>query len=247
MIIIKNENQIKNIRQVGKIISLCRESLYSFLKEGVSTFEIDLFVNNFLEKNGAKSGVKGFKNFPAYSCISVNHEIVHCIPNNYQLKNSDIVSVDIVASFDGYIADSCWTYPIGDIDEEKKNLIKGTQEALESSLKIIKEGIHLSDISNSIEMIAKKYNLTVIKEFAGHGVGINLHEDPVICNYGKKGKGPILKSGMIFAIEPIFSSGKGEVKYLSNNWNTETKDKRPAAHFEHTVLVLQNSCEILTL
>ena len=132
------------------------------------------------------------------------------------------------------------------IDEEKKNLMKGTQEALESSLKIIKEGIHLSDISNSIEMIAKKYNLTVIKEFAGHGVGINLHEDPVIWNYGKKGKGPILKSGMIFAIEPIFSSGKGEVKYLSNNWNTETKDKRPAAHFEHTVLVLQNSCEILT-
>ena len=171
---------------------------------------------------------------------------MHGIPNNIPLKEGDIISVDIGVKYNGYVGDSAWSYPVGKISKEKEMLLEETKNALFAGLSKIKAGVHLSDVSNAIEKHANKYKLGIVRNFAGHGVGNNLHEEPEILNYGPAGRGPILKEGMTLAIEPMLNLGKDGVIVLKDGWTTITIDKKPSAHFEHTILVLKDGYEILT-
>lgn len=247
MISIKSKREIELMREAGKIVGECHLLLKDFIKPGVTTLEIDqLIENHILSYPGAYPIFKGYNGFPNASCCSVNEQVVHGIPNNIPLKEGDIVSVDIGVKYNGYVGDSAWSYPVGKISKEKEMLLEETKNALFAGLSKIKEGVHLSDISHEIEKHANKYKLGIVRNFAGHGVGNNLHEEPEILNYGPAGHGPILKEGMTLAIEPMFNLGKDGVIVLKDGWTTVTIDKKPSAHFEHTILVLKDGYEILT-
>ena len=246
MIIIKSKTEIDLIRKSGEIISICQKQLKNYICEGVSTVEIDSFVEDILKQHGAKSASKGYQGFPACTCISVNDCIVHGIPTTYKLQDGDIVSVDITVSFKNYIADACHTYSVGKISDEKKRLLEGTEKALYAGIQEAMPGQRLSNISHAIEREAKKYSLKVVKDFSGHGVGRKLHEAPVILNYGKAGRGPVLREGMVLAIEPIFTLNETKVQILEDGWSAISANGSPAAHFEHTVVVTDSGYEILT-
>ena len=247
MIKLKTPEQISKIKKAGEIIAKCHAEVPQILQEGILTLEIDDYVNNIILKNKGISIIKNYKGYPRYTCISVNNDVVHGVPGNYKIKNGDIVSVDISVSYEGFIADACKTYIVGSVDEKTKKLISETENAFWEGVKEIKERVRLSNISNTIEKHAKKNNLSVVKEFCGHGVGFELHEEPLILNYGKRNKGPLLMEGMVFAIEPIFCIGNPEIKIKNDGWTYYTKHGGNAAHYEHTLAVKKNGYEILTL
>ena len=184
--------------------------------------------------------------YPASICISVNEEVVHGIPGKRKLKNGDIVTLDICACYKGYHGDSAWTYPVGEINSEKKYLLEHTEKALYVGLKQVKAGVHLGDVSNAIEEYATSHKLGVVRELEGHGIGSNLHEDPGVPNYGKKGTGIILKENMTIAVEPMLTSGTRKIYLLDDDWTIITRDNKPSAHFEHTIIVTRDGYEILT-
>jgi methionyl aminopeptidase len=246
MIIIKEQHEIDLIRKAGEIIALCKKELENFIQIGISTQEIDDFVDDFLKSHNAKSASRGYQGYPACTCISVNEYIVHGIPSHYKLVEGDIVSVDITASYNRYIADSCYSYAVGEISKEKQHLLTITQQALYAGIAEVGPGNRLSNISHAIETVAKKNSLSVVKDFSGHGVGRRLHEEPTILNYGKSGRGPTLKEGMVIAIEPIFTTSTTKVNILSDGWSAVSANGVMAAHFEHTVLVTDSGYDILT-
>lgn len=246
MISIKSDNEIKLLREAGKIVYETHQYLMPYLKEGITTKELDTLAENFIRSKDATPSCLGYQGFPATLCTSINQEVVHGIPKNKKLKNGDIITLDICACYKGYHGDSAWTYAVGNISDEKKFLMEHTKQALYQGLKMVKPGNRIGDISSAIEDYAIKCNLGVIKELEGHGVGSNLHEDPEIPNYGKKGTGPVLKEGMVLAIEPMLTLGSPEIVILDDGWTIETEDYSPSAHFEHTVVVTNCGYEILT-
>ena len=187
-----------------------------------------------------------YNGFPNSICTSNNHQVVHGIPGKTKLKKGDIISIDIGACYKGYHGDSAWTYAVGEVSKEKSNLLLQTEESLFAGLSMVKPGNRIGDISNAVEDVANKYHLGVVKELVGHGVGCELHEDPEIPNYGKKGTGPILKAGMVLAIEPMLNLGSPDIVLSDDDWTIETVDYSPSAHFEHTVVVTLDGYEILT-
>ena len=246
MINIKTNEEIKIMRKASKIVALCHKEVKEIIIPGVTLIEIDNLVEKIILKNDAIPSFKGYGGFPAATCISPNDQVVHGMPSNKKLKLGDIVSIDIGANYKGYHGDSAWTYPVGKIDIERQRLLKQTEEILFVGLDQIKEGIHLSDISHAIEKKASEYKLGVVKELAGHGIGQELHEDPMILNYGPSGQGPILKAGMVLAIEPMLNLGTAKVKFHEDGWTVTTCDKKASAHFEHTILVTKQGYEVLT-
>ena len=246
MVTIKSEKEIELMRKAGYLVSLTHQYLKPYIEEGITTKELDKLAEDFIRSKGAIPSCKGYEGFPATLCISINEEVVHGIPSNRKLKNGDIVSIDVCASYKGYHGDSAWTYPVGEIDEAKKHLLKYTEESLYEGLKQIKPGNRIGDISNAIEVYATKYNLVIVKELVGHGVGSCLHEEPDVPNYGKKGTGPILKEGMVIAVEPMLNYGTADIYMLDDGWTIVTDDDSPSAHFEHTVVVTRDGYEILT-
>ncbi len=246
MIKIKSEEEIKKIKKASEIVALCHKKVSEIIKPGITTKEIDEIVENIILENNAIPSFKGYGGFPTATCTSPNEQVVHGFPTDDKLQEGDIISIDIGAQYEGYHGDSAWTYPVGNISVENQQLLDHTKEALFAGLDVIKPGIHLSDISNAIEITANKYNLGIVRELAGHGVGEQLHEDPVILNYGKPNMGPILEPGMVLAIEPMLNLGTHRVKFHDDGWTVTTCDRKPSAHFEHTILVTKEGHEILT-
>ena len=246
MISIKSEREIELLRIAGNIVHETREYLRPFIKEGITTKELDTLAEEFILSKGATPSFKGLYDFPASVCISINQEVVHGIPGKRRLRNGDIVSIDIGACYKGYHGDSAWTFAVGEISPKKAELMKHTKESLFKGLEQVKPGNHIGDISHAIEKHAKKYNLGIVRELVGHGVGTSVHEEPDVPNYGEAGTGPLLKEGMVLAIEPMLTLGRRDICILDDEWTIETVDNSPSAHFEHTVVVTKDGCEILT-
>ena len=246
MITIKSNREIELLRIAGNIVHETRMYLIPFIKEGVTTKELDKLAENFIRSKGATPSFKGLEGFPATICASINEEVVHGIPDDRHLKNGDIISIDIGACYKGYHGDSAWTFAVGDISPKKKELMQHTKESLFVGLKMVKPGNRIGDIGHAIEEHAKKYNLGVIRELVGHGVGTKVHEEPDVPNYGKEHTGPILKEGMCLAIEPMLTLGRRDICILDNDWTIVTEDNSPAAHYEHTIVVTKEGYEILT-
>lgn len=246
MIKIKSDREIELMKIAGKIVGDTHNYLKKYIKPGITTKELDKLAHDFIIKSGAYPSFKGYNGYPGSICTSINDEVVHGIPGNRKLKEGDIISIDIGACYEGYHGDSAWTYPVGKISKELEDLLKHTEESLFAGLSVIKEGAHVGDIGFAVENVAKKYNLGVVKELVGHGVGNNIHEDPDVPNYGKQNKGPILKPGMVIAVEPMLNLGSADVAILDDDWTIVTMDEKPSAHFEHTVLVTKDGYQILT-
>lgn len=246
MITIKDKREIELMKHAGLLVSKMHKFIKPYIKEGITTKELDKLCYDFIKKNDAVPSCLGYEGYPATLCTSVNDTVVHGIPGNEKLKNGDIISIDVVIGYKGYQGDAAWTYSVGEIDDEKKYLLEHTKEALYEGIKMVKPGNRIGDISNAVELCANKYNLGIVKELCGHGIGLDMHEDPDIPNYGEKGKGPRLKEGMVICIEPMLNSGSADIYMKDDNWTIKTIDKRPSAHFEHTILVIKDGYEILT-
>ncbi len=247
MISIKTDKEIELIRASGHLNYLTREYLKSIIAPGISTKEIDDRADEFIRAHGGIPGSKGYEGYPGAICISINEELVHGIGKSDKiLKNGDIVTLDVVVILDGYYSDAAETVGVGDISKEKEYLLKHTKAALEVGLKEIRPGAKLGSVSAKIQNYAEKHHLGVVRELCGHGVGREMHEEPDILNYGKYNTGPTLKKGMTLAVEPMLTSGKRYVRLLADDWTIVTKDGKPSAHFEHTVVVTEDGVEILT-
>lgn len=246
MISIKTPREIELMRVAGEIVGDTHKYLIPYLKPGITTKKIDSLAREYIIKRGAFPSCYHYEGYPANICISINEEVVHGIASNRKLREGDIVTLDICVCYKGYHGDSAWTYAVGHISDEKKYLMKHTEAALYEGLKQVKEGVHIGDIGNAIETYALAHHLGVVKELVGHGIGNELHEDPDVPNYGKKGTGPILKKGMVIAVEPMLNAGTADIYLLDDDWTVITADDKPSAHFEHTVVVTEDGYEILT-
>jgi len=246
VITIKTEDEIKKMKEAGHINYMTHQYLKSLIKPGITTGYLNDEADKFIRSHGGIPGFLGVYDYPKSICISVNEEIVHGIPGDRVLNEGDIVSIDIGVVKDGYHSDSAWTYPVGKINREKEHLLYHTEKALFVGLKEIKDGAKLGNIGARIEQYAKKHKLGVVQELVGHGVGTSLHEEPDIPNYGKYNTGITLKTGMTLAIEPMLNSGTRKIYVLDDDWTIVTRDGKPSAHFEHTVVVRDDGYEILT-
>ncbi len=246
MIICKTEREIEIMREAGKIVALTHQALKEHIQPGISTMELDEIAEKLIRSHGATPSFKGYNGFTGSICASVNEELVHGIPGKRVLKDGDVISIDIGAYYNGYHGDSAWTYAVGKISEKDQELLDVTEAALYKGLEKAKPGERLSDISHAIQSYAEPLGYSIVREYVGHGVGQDLHEDPQIPHYGPPGKGPRLKPGMVLAIEPMINAGSRYVQTLSDNWTVVTVDKEKCAHFEHTIAITDSGFEILT-
>ncbi|MCI8460251.1 MAG: type I methionyl aminopeptidase [Bacilli bacterium] len=246
MITIKSEREIELMRKAGMLVSKMHEFIKPYIKEGITTKELDRLCEDFIVSNDAVPSCKGFEGFPATLCTSINEEVVHGIPGNRKLKNGDIITIDVVIGYKGYQGDAAWTYAVGDVDDDKKYLMEHTEKSLYEGLAMVKPGNRIGDISYAVQKYAEEHNLGVVRELCGHGIGREMHEDPEVPNYGIPNTGPRLKPGMVICIEPMLNFGHRDVYLLDDNWTVITADGSPAAHYEHTVLVTEEGYEILT-
>ena len=246
MISIKTPEEIQLMRIAGEIVGNTHNYLKQFIKPGMTTENLDKLAEEFILNSDATPSFKGLYGFPSACCISVNEEVVHGIPGKRRLKEGDIVSIDIGACYQGYHGDSAWSYAVGKISPAKERLLIDTEASLMKGLSVIKDGAHVGDIGSAVEHYAKDHRLGVVKELVGHGVGKEVHQEPDVPNFGQKGTGPVLKAGMVIAVEPMLNLGTADVCILEDDWTIVTADEKPSAHFEHTVLVLEDGYEILT-
>ena len=246
MITIKSKREIELMRQAGYLVSLTHKYLKPYIKEGITTKELDKLAEDFIIKNDGVPTCKGYEGYPSALCTSVNDTVVHGIPDNYKLKNGDIITIDMVIGYKGYQGDAAWTYKVGEIDDDKKYLMEHTEKALYEGIKMVKPGNRIGDISAAVEAYAKDHNLGVVKELCGHGIGTDMHEAPDVPNFGTPNTGPRLKEGMVICIEPMLTFGDESIYILDDEWTVKTQDESPAAHYEHTVLVTKDGYEILT-
>ena len=254
MVTIKSKQEIEKMREVCRIAYLAQEAVEKAIKPGISTLELDKIAEDEMRKHGAipaqkgyPSGVKGVSNFPSSICASVNDEIIHGIPSKKViLKEGDIVSIDLVAYKDGFHGDCARTYSVGKIDSKSQKLMEVTKQAFFEGIKYAKKGNRIGDISSAIGEYVEKNDLNVVKEFQGHGIGRQMHEEPGIPNYGKKGRGVRLEPGMTLAVEPMVMIGRDNILQLDDGWTIVTEDGEKAAHYENTILITENEPEILT-
>lgn len=245
-IILKSKEQVDLIRRSGDVLSKMLGQLAKEIKPGVKTIDLDTVANEFIRDHGGEPAFLNYNGFPYSLCISVNDQIVHGFPSEYELKEGDIVSVDGGVILDGYISDSAYTFAVGQISEEVESLLKITKEALQLGIDQAVVGKRVGDISYNVQTHIEKYGYGLVKELVGHGVGVHLHEKPEVPNYGRRGNGPKLVEGMVIAIEPMVNLGKAGVKFWEDGWTVSTMDGAPSAHFEHTVAVLKGEPEKLT-
>lgn len=242
----KSRYEIKLMKEAGKIVALAHQEIKKAIKPGISTKDLDKIAFDVIKSEHADPTFLGYSGFPATICASVNEMVVHGIPSDdIILKEGDIISVDIGATYHGLVGDSAWTYPVGEIDDDKKKLLELTEKSLYAALAVVKNGVCLNDVGGAIEDIAVANNLGIVRQYGGHGVGRNMHEEPFIYNY-RAGDKTILKTGMTVAIEPMLNLGGDDVVVAKDNWGVFTKDLRPSAHFEHTIAVTDVGCQILT-
>ncbi len=248
MIIIKSQQEIEIMKESGVVTAFILQELEKIIKPGITTSDINEFVENTISKNKMIPSFKGYNGFPACACISINEEVVHGIPSSSRvLKDGDIVSVDVGCTHRGYVSDAARTYPVGEIDPEAKRLIEVTRESFFKGLEFCKVGYRLSDISHAIQSCVEAEGFSPVRDLVGHGIGRAMHEAPQIPNYGKPGRGPRLAAGMVFAIEPMINQGTYEVETLLDNWTVVTLDGKLSAHYENTVVITDGEPMLLTL
>jgi methionyl aminopeptidase len=247
MITLKSNREIELMKEAGRIVALTHRKIAEAIAPGVSTLDLDQIAEKVIIENGATPSFKGYNGFTGSICASINNVVIHGIPSKKNiLKKGDIISIDIGANYKGYHGDSAMTHGVGEISKLKQKLIDVTRESLYAGLALAKPNNRLSDISHAIESYVVSNGFSVVKDFTGHGVGQNLHEDPMIPNYGKPGIGPILRQGMTLAIEPMVNIGTEAVRILSDNWTTVTRDGKDSAHFEHSIVITEDGYQILT-
>ncbi len=246
MISIKSEEEVELLRIAGEITGSTHNYLKPYIKPGITTLELDKLAEDYILSRGATPSFKGYDGFPGTVCASINNEVVHGIPSGRTLKEGDIITLDIGACWKGYHGDSAWTYAVGEISDKKKYLLEHTEKSLFKGLEAIHDGCHVGDIGYAVSKYAKEHGLGVVRELVGHGVGTDVHEEPDVPNYGARGTGPVLKEGMVIAVEPMLNLGTRKVYILEDGWTIITADGKPSAHFEHTVLVTKDGYEILT-
>lgn len=246
MITIKSEYEIDIMRKAGHLVSEMHKFIKPYIKEGISTKKLDILCEDFILRNDGFPTCKGYQGFPCATCISVNDMVVHGIPDDYKLKDGDIVTIDVVIGFKGYQGDAAWTYKVGEVDKDKEYLMEHTEKALYKGVEQVKPGNRIGDISHAVEKYAKEHNLGIVKELCGHGIGADMHEDPEVPNYGLENTGARLKPGMVICIEPMLTLGKSDIYILDDDWGIKTLDGSPSAHYEHTIAVTEDGYEILT-
>ena len=246
-IIIKSEREIAAIRQAGRVVAKVLEVLKLQVRPGIKTKELDIIAASELKRLGAKPSFKGYRGFPANLCVSVNDEIVHGIPGERVLAEGDIVSLDLGAIVNGFQGDAAITVGVGEISPEAKELMAATEGALNASIRAAHAEARLGDISAAIQHYAESRGYSVVREYTGHGIGREMHEEPQIPNFGLPGTGPVLKKGMTFALEPMLNAGDWRTRVDSDHWTVRTADGSLSAHFEHTIAITDGEAEVLTL
>lgn len=246
MIICKTPRELEIMREAGRIVALTHQELKKHIAPGITTKELDKIAEDVIRSHKAIPSFKGYNGFTGSICASVNNELVHGIPGNRVLVEGDIISIDIGAEYNGYHGDSAWTYPVGKIDEETQRLLDVTEQSLFKGLEEAKPGERLSNISHAIQTYVEANGFSVVREYVGHGIGQDLHEDPQIPHYGPPNRGPRLKPGMVLAIEPMVNAGSRYVKTLADDWTVVTVDGKMCAHFEHTIAITETGFEIFT-
>lgn len=246
MIILKSEREINYMRDAGRIVAETLQEVKKAVRPEITTLELDHIAADYIKSCGAIPTFKGYHGFPGNICASVNEQVVHGIPGVKKLKNGDTVSIDIGAVINGYHGDAALTFPVGEIDAEVQKLLNVTEESLYKGIEQAIAGNRLSDISHAVQTHAEKHGYGVVRDYVGHGIGRNMHEDPQIPNYGIPGHGPRLKPGMTLAIEPMINMGTHVVNVLDDGWTVVTADGKPSAHFEHSIAITPDGPEILT-
>ncbi|MGG3799370.1 type I methionyl aminopeptidase [Metabacillus fastidiosus] len=246
MISLKSEREINLMHEAGKLLAECHRQIAKLIKPGITTMEIDQFVEKFLARHGATPEQKGYKGYEYATCASINDEICHGFPRKEPLKNGDIVTIDMVVNLNGGLADSAWTHPVGNISDEAKRLIDVTEKALYKGIEQAIVGNRMGDIGHAIQTYAEGENFSVVREFTGHGIGKTIHEAPAIAHYGLPNKGLRLKEGMVITIEPMINIGAWQSKMDANNWTARTVDGKLSAQYEHTIAITKDGPFILT-
>lgn len=246
MIYLKTDEEIELLRQANLVVARTLAEVAKVIAPGVTTLKLDAVAEEYIRSQGAVPGFKGYGGFPGTLCVSVNENVVHGIPSNYALREGDIVSVDCGAVKDGFNGDSTYTFCVGDVAEEVKDLLRTTKESLYVGIEKAVEGNRIGDIGHAVQEYCEKRGYSVVRELCGHGVGKHLHEDPDVPNYGRKGTGPLIKNGMVIAIEPMINMGSKNIVIERDGWTCRTKDRKPSAHFEHTIAIHHGKPDILS-
>lgn len=246
MVLLKTEDDLILMREGAQILGKAHAEVAKKIQPGISTAELDKIAEEYILDNGGLPSFKGYNGFKHALCISPNEQVVHGIPSDYTLENGDILSVDCGVFYKGFHTDCAYTYGVGDISTDVQNLLKTTKESLYKGIEAAVKGKRIGDVAYAIQSHVEKRGYGIVRELVGHGVGRNLHEAPEVPNYGKQGRGPKLKAGMVIAIEPMINLGKRNIVQESDGWTIRTADKLPSAHFEHTVAILEEGNEILT-
>ncbi|QKE71736.1 type I methionyl aminopeptidase [Arthrobacter citreus] len=246
MITIKTEREINLMNEAGKVLAATHKEIAKMIRPGITTWEIDQFVEKFLAENGAKPEQKGYRGYEYATCASINDEICHGFPRKKALKEGDIVTIDMVVNLNGALADSAWTYGVGNISKENKDLLKVTEECLYKGIEQAQVGNRLGDIGFAIQSYAESLGYSVVRDFTGHGIGPTLHEEPYVPHFGMAGKGLRLREGMVITIEPMINLGTWHSTMDGNGWTARTRDAKNSAQYEHTLAITSNGPKILT-
>jgi len=247
MIYYKSAEEIEKMRRPNLVVAEILLEISKMIKPGTNTADLDRFAESIIIKRGARPAFKGYRNYPATLCTSINEQVVHGIPSREViLKEGDIISIDVGAECDGWFGDSARTYPVGKIAPDDERLLSVTSECLESAVKVMVERNRLSDIGNAVQTHAESNGFSVVRDYVGHGIGRQMHESPQVPNYGNPGRGPQLRSGMVLAIEPMINAGTWETEILEDGWTVVTADGKKSAHFENTIAVTENGPDVLS-
>lgn len=246
MIFLKTDEEIELMREANRLVGMTLGELAKHIKPGVKTIKLDEIAEEFIRDHGAIPSFLGYNGFPYTLCISVNENVVHGFPSDYELKEGDILSVDCGTEKNGFCGDSAYTFCVGEVAEDVKALLRTTKEALYKGIEKAVDGNRIGDIGEAVQTYCEKRGYTVVRELVGHGVGRKMHESPEVPNYGRHGVGPLLKKGMCIAIEPMINMGSKNVVFEKDGWTVRTKDRKPSAHFEHTVAIREDKADILS-
>ncbi len=246
MIILKTDEHIEKMHKAGKLLAEVHRELRSRVVPGVTTLELDKFVDDYLTERGAYPEQKGYQGFPYAICASINDEVCHGFPTDVPIKEGDILTIDMVVNLDGGLADSAWSYAVGEISEEKQRLLDVTKESLYRAIDQVKVGNRLGDIGHAIQSYVESKGFSVVRDFIGHGIGKDMHEDPQVLHYGTPGRGQRLVEGMVFTIEPMINTGTYKIKIDDNKWTARTQDGGMSAQYEHTIALTKDGVIILT-
>ena len=246
MIYLKTPEEINLVREASILVSRTLGEVARWISPGVTTQKLDTIAREFIRDNGGRPACLGYEGFPGTLCIEVNETVVHGFPSNYTLREGDIVGIDTVVEKDGFMGDTCYTFPVGEIDPKIMDLCKTTKESLYVGIDACRPGKRIGDIANAIQTFCEHKGYSVVREMCGHGIGRSMHESPEVPNYGRRGIGPVIRNGMCLCIEPMINMGSRNIVIERDGWTCRTKDRKPSAHYEHTLAVINDNVEILT-